>query len=319
MFDIDIVIPWVDGGDPAFRERMVKYAGPASLSKDDVAGPVRFADNGELQWCVASINRYAPFVRRIYIITDGQDPCLGPFLEQNFKDGCIPVEVVDHKVIFRGYEEYLPVFNSRSIETMMWRIPGLSEHFVLMNDDFLILKPLTPDDFFTRDGKVVAYVKPALTAFVKFEHMLKPSDKGRTKATFKASMIEAARIVGFDSTLLYLSHCPRPLLKSTYEDFFSANERYLLSNIRDRFRTADQFNSQELTYLLLKRQGRLKVRKPSRYLCFLQPGLRRHNFTKNFLKLNRGTYSFCCFNSIEKASQRQRTLIEEWVKKNLAF
>ena len=127
-FPIDAVITWVDGSDPRHAASMRKYGKAVSFKEDDVAGATRFASNGEVEWCVASIRKFAPFVRTIYIVTDNQDP--------HIPDGSIPVKIIDHKELFKGYEEFLPVFNSISIESMTWRIPGLAEHYIEFNDDF---------------------------------------------------------------------------------------------------------------------------------------------------------------------------------------
>ena len=64
------------------------------------------------------------------------------------------VKIIDHKVIFKGFEEFLPVFNSNSIETMVYKIPDLSEHFIYFNDDLFLIKETKPSDFF-RDGNPV--------------------------------------------------------------------------------------------------------------------------------------------------------------------
>ena len=44
-------------------------------------------------------------------------------------------ELRNHKEIFKGYENYLPTFNIRTIETAFHRIRNLSEHFIYFNDD----------------------------------------------------------------------------------------------------------------------------------------------------------------------------------------
>ena len=49
-------------------------------------------------------------------------------------------------------EKYLPTFNECTIELFQYKIPGLSEHYLVGNDDYLVTSPLTKDDFFTQDG-----------------------------------------------------------------------------------------------------------------------------------------------------------------------
>ena len=143
---IDAVITWVDGNDPRHREKRMKYATSQLVESQDKAAETRFSDMGEIFLCVASINRYATWINKIYIVTDEQDPGLDDFLKMNFPQGHVPVEIVDHKVIFRGYEHVLPVFNSIAIETMTWRIPGLSDCFIEFNDDTILMKPVVPEE-----------------------------------------------------------------------------------------------------------------------------------------------------------------------------
>ena len=105
---VDIVISWVDGNDPVHKRKREAFTKDVEFAScQDVGGSTRFADIGEIRYCIASINRNLDFVRKIFIITDGQDPDLGSFLSRNFKGETIPIEIVDHKTIFRGYEEFL--------------------------------------------------------------------------------------------------------------------------------------------------------------------------------------------------------------------
>lgn len=102
--DIDVVIAWVDGNDPKHQAKMKPYLDPQSAKSDDIAGPTRFRSEGEIFYCVASILRFAPFVRKIFIVTDEQNPHLEEFVQKNFPDNRTPIEIVDHKILFRGYE-----------------------------------------------------------------------------------------------------------------------------------------------------------------------------------------------------------------------
>ena len=137
-YPIDAVITWVDGNDKQHKAKRMKYGNSAMFKAEDVAGSTRFTSVGEIFYCVASIHRFAPWINKIYIVTDGQDPHVKSFIEKNFSRQ-IPIEIVDHKTIFKGYEEFLPTFNSISIESLTWRIPGLSEHYIEFNDDFMLV------------------------------------------------------------------------------------------------------------------------------------------------------------------------------------
>jgi Stealth protein CR2, conserved region 2/Stealth protein CR1, conserved region 1 len=135
--EIDAVIAWVDGSEAQHLASRLKHRGGLRRS-------TRFADSGEIYYCIASILKYAPFIRRIWIVSDAQSP---KFLREFAKAGlCEPdfIQVVDHTALLSDFPEALPTFNSRTIEAVLWRIPGLSERFVYFNDDFFANRLLRP-------------------------------------------------------------------------------------------------------------------------------------------------------------------------------
>jgi hypothetical protein len=79
-FPIDAVITWVDGNESRHKAKRMRYGNDRIFQTEDIAGSTRYASVGEIFYCVASINRYAPWIRRIYIVTDNQDPKLGSFI-----------------------------------------------------------------------------------------------------------------------------------------------------------------------------------------------------------------------------------------------
>ena len=322
MKTIDAVITWVDGQDPVHIAKRKKYGNANFLNSDDVASNVRFNNIGEIFWCIASLNVFAPFLHKIYIVTDDQNPGLDTFLDKAFPNGHIPVEIVDHKVIFRGYEEYLPTFNSISLETMTWRIPGLSEYFLEFNDDLMLYSPITPEDFFTTDGKVICYARKFSTFFTLVTRKLKPKIEGRTKVTFKGSMMNAARLAGQHYWFLKIHHTPKALTKSFYEKYFTEHPEMMIKNISKRFRDASQFTPEELQYLSLLKEGKCEIRPVNGNLFFLEPKRRNDSGYINgkLEKLKRkDDYKFRCFNSIELASEEDRKAVIELIKQRLGI
>lgn len=139
---IDLVYLWVDGTDPQWREKKCHYT---KLSYSDVGmnSEARYADNGELRNSLRSVDIYAPWIRKIYIVTDNQVPY--------WLDTSNPkIQIVDHKDIMPA--DILPTFNSRIIEHHLHKIPGLSEYFLYANDDMFFNRPVKASDFFTPEG-----------------------------------------------------------------------------------------------------------------------------------------------------------------------
>lgn len=326
MMEIDAIIPWVDGSDPALAAKLHKYARRTALKQEDVAAPTRYANLGEIFWCVASLNKFAPWFHKIYIITDNQDPGIEPFLKEHFPEGHIPVEIIDHKVIFRGYEQFLPVFNSLSIEIMKHRIPGLSERFVAFNDDFMLVSPVSPTDFFTEDGKVVCYADRYFLPWVRFTRAIKRrKNDGEKPVTFKGTMMNSADLLGEKWLMLHFRHTPRAALLSSSEKMFAAHPEAITETAKYRFRNAAQYNSDELQFLWMRKEGLLTIRPVFKYHFYLKPkeGKRKGYVEYRIRKLARkaasGSCKFFCLNSFDMASESDRRLISDTVNSILGL
>ncbi len=139
--DIDLVYLWVDGSDPAWRARRDATIGKPNNSELNCEG--RFADNGELMYSLRSVEKYAPWIRTIFIVTDGQTPA---WLNTNNSK-----VVMIHQADIMP-KECSPCFNSGIIEHHLHNIPGIAEHFLYANDDMFLNKPVTPSTFFTLQG-----------------------------------------------------------------------------------------------------------------------------------------------------------------------
>ena len=73
------------------------------------------SDNEELRYSLRSVELYAPWIRRIFIVTNGQIPS---WLNMSHPK----VEVVPHSRIFPN-SSHLPTFSSPAIESNIHRIP----------------------------------------------------------------------------------------------------------------------------------------------------------------------------------------------------
>ena len=139
---IDLVYLWVDGNDPKWQaKRNAFFRKKVENSSSNFNG--RYANNDELKYSLRSIERYAPWFRKIFIVTDDQTP---EWLNiENPK-----IKIIDHKEILP--HESLPCFNASVIEHFLHKIPDLSEHFLFSNDDTFFNKTVMPTDFFAEDG-----------------------------------------------------------------------------------------------------------------------------------------------------------------------
>ncbi|MDX1638568.1 MAG: Stealth CR1 domain-containing protein [Balneolaceae bacterium] len=136
----DVVYTWVDGSDPDYMAKCKRYAG----QKKDT-NPERYRDNFDLiKYSIRSLERYFGSFRHLFILT------ARPQVPAWCDTGHDRLTVVHHDEVIPG--RYLPTFNSNVIESFIHRIPGLSDNFLYMNDDFLFGNPVSTDTFY-RDGK----------------------------------------------------------------------------------------------------------------------------------------------------------------------
>lgn len=140
MLDIDLVYLWVNGNDPKWIAKRSACVGTLSKAEENCKG--RYVDNNELKYSIRSAEKYAPWIRKIFIVTDNQVP-------QWLNTSHPKIQIVDHTEILP--KECLPCFNSVVIEHHLHRIPGLSEHFLYANDDMYFNKSVCPSTFFAKD------------------------------------------------------------------------------------------------------------------------------------------------------------------------
>lgn len=315
---VDAVITWVDGDDPRHIAKREAFGNKKILKVDDVAGNTRFRSVGEIMYCVASLNKFAPWLNKIYIVTDEQNPNVEPFLNRHFPDGHIPVEIVDHKVIFRGYEQYLPTFNSISIESMTWRIPGLSERFIEFNDDLILSAPTKYEDFFTEDG-VVCYGKRYSPFITRLLGLTKFHKDGSKRVTFKQTMLNARDLLSKSGKFIKLYHTPKALLRSVYEEYFTAHPDHLEKNIKYRFRHHTQYNPQEIQYLLLSDWNRCKLLRAEE-LLYLKPKKDVEYIAEKLASFDkRASHKFGCFNSLDQAPEEALKMTIDWIERRIGL
>ena len=319
-YPIDAVITWVDGDDERHKAKRMRYGNWNIFQAEDIAAETRFSSVGEIGYCVASINRFAPWINKIYIVTDEQNPHIEDFMDKHFPEREIPIEIVDHKILFVGYEEYLPTFNSISIESMTWRIPKLSEHYIEFNDDFMLAAPTKAEDFFTVDGKVICYGKKYCSLLVGISRFFKRRKNGEKKVTFKETMLNGASVLGYKWFFIKFYHTPRALLKSVYRDFFNTHNELLARNISFRFRSYRQFNPQEIQYMLLYHSKRCILRDACKEMLYLKPK-KESRYTMRKLEFfdKRPDAKFACINSLDRTSKHIQNLIKNWIEKRIGI
>lgn len=197
-FPIDVVYTWVDGNDPAWQRRRREY-GHGGYHEES-ANPARYISRDELRYSLRSLEQNAPWVRRIFLVTDRQRPA---WLDPDHPR----ITVVDHTQIFDD-PRALPTFNSHAIESRLHHIDGLAEHFLYFNDDMFLGRPVTPQDFFLSNGTTRVFFSPSQVP----QQSLSPEDRPVDAAGKNNRRLIAER---FGPTIVQkMRHAPYPLRRS---------------------------------------------------------------------------------------------------------
>ena len=134
---IDFVITWVDGSDPKWQKEFDYYS--SKDNREINTDTCRYRDWGTLKYWFRGVERFAPWVNKIFFVTYGHLP---KWLNTDNPK----LVIVKHEEFIPA--EYLPTFNSNTIEFFFHKIKGLSDYFVYFNDDMFLIDSVSPDRFF---------------------------------------------------------------------------------------------------------------------------------------------------------------------------
>lgn len=250
---IDFVVPWVDGSDPEWRKEKAKYC--IEPQKEQDSDDARFRDWDNLKYWFRSIEKYAPWVNKVYFVTCGQIP---EWLNTDYEK----LVCVNHKDYIP--EKYLPVFSSHPIELNMHRIEGLSQHFVYFNDDIFLTSPVQPEDFFINELPCDLAVESPITPNRKdvfngilVNNMILLNEHYDRQEVLKKQKKKFYSTVDFKGLVTNLcfkplrrndffgfeySHLASPFLKSTLEAVWRESYEWLDETCSHRFRSDEDVN-----------------------------------------------------------------------------
>lgn len=202
---IDVVYTWVDGEDPKWRaakDEALAQRGVEPVAQG-AADAARFRSHDELKYSLRSLEMYAPWVRKVHIVTAGQRP---DWLDTNHPK----LQLVDHRDIFTA-PGALPVFNSHAIESQLHHVPGLSERYVYFNDDVFLGRPITKDLFFHGNGLSKFFMSTAVVGLGP-----RRADDSAFGHAAKNNRTLLGEVFGRTVTHLF-QHAPHPQLRSVLE------------------------------------------------------------------------------------------------------
>lgn len=249
---IDFVITWVDGNDPKWIEEKNEYSNVKGDKREN-----RFRDWDNLEYLFRGIEKFAPWVNKVFFVTWGHLPS---WLNTDNEK----LVVVNHKDFIP--EKYLPTFSANPIELNLHRLKGLSENFVFFNDDTFIINKLEEEDFFKSDLPCNAAVLSPVFALDKsgFQKLVmndmylinkhfnkKESMKGNFSKWFSLNygkeLIKTIFLNSWDAFSGFMEeHNANSYNKSTFEKVWSEEEEILDRACLNKFRNVDEDVNQYL-------------------------------------------------------------------------
>ena len=227
---IDLVLLYVDSS----REKWQKlYRATCCKKGRTKVEPHRYRENIPLKYMLRAIEKNCPFIRTVFLIVQDRDQVPEYVKESEH------LKIVEHKEIIP--EKLLPTYNSNTIEMYMCNIPGLSEHFIHVNDDMYPCKPMEESDFFDENGnpKIKVYLKQQLP--------------NRYRVTLKNSEMLVKNVLGIRDSLVtdraYYRDCHswNPMKKSIWNKLHTEKGKAIQASC-STFRELKNLTQQICTY-----------------------------------------------------------------------
>lgn len=320
---VDAVITWVDGHDKTHQQKLTTYFAKMGIERPEAAAPTRFNQCGEINYCVRSLLRFAPWIRTIFIVTDAQTPDIIQQLAGTPHEG--KVKVIDHRDIFFDFEHCLPTFNSLTIESVIWRIKDLSNNFIYLNDDCALIRPVSYEDFF-RGNRLVLRGKWKIQSekkwgnyFKKLTHyLLKKPHEIVVKNEHRRVQESSAKLAGWKKHFFHLPHAPFPIKKNTIEAFFLKHPDALVDNVRHPLRDPQQFWPISLSQHLEIKKKDVIFDNSLEAICVNGA---YHSLDKIKYRLahadKNNSVAFICMQSIDAAPKSTQVLMFNWLDKRI--
>ena len=299
---IDIVIPWVDGTDPEWIKEFNKYC-PENRMID--SRMIRYRDDGLIKYVFRSIEKFAPWVRKVHFVTCGQIP-------EWLNTDCEKL----HHVVHKDYipEDCLPVFSANPIEVLIHKIPDLSEKFIYFNDDMILTRKINPDYYF-KNGKVndCAILNPIATTIphIVCNDMIEINKNfKRTKVfkknffkwfnlKYKGQLLKTFCLLPWNNFPGFVNtHFSNPYTISLFNKVWDNCEDVLNSTIHNRFRSIGDVNQWLFRYWNLC-EGNFNPIHPYKTRKFLNFKSNISEFKKLCKDVLNNKYSEICINDEE--------------------
>ncbi|PCH40329.1 hypothetical protein WOLCODRAFT_136778 [Wolfiporia cocos MD-104 SS10] len=185
---LDLLWTWVNGSDPLEQQAKTNVA--AKFDSQDPWRPSMqpnqarlYRDHDELRHSLRSIlANFRSHIGSFLLLTSdfpipettpnltlpgawrlGQIPQwldLSKQTRSGWRDSDVALKILHHAEIFQPYED--TIFNSLAIESQLGHVPGISDHFIYMNDDLYFGQPTSSATFYSSAYGIVLHLQADL-------------------------------------------------------------------------------------------------------------------------------------------------------------
>ncbi len=232
---IDAVYLWRDARDPVWLSARAEALAALSVEARRACNEpdLRWLDvqrSGSqlelLRWSLRSLALHFKVLGRVYIVSDTVPPA---WVRTDFpRLVWIPVKDLVREPCPS------PSFSSQAIESFLYRIPGLSERFIYLNDDFFLSRDVDESVFFRGENIVVRTGRA-----VAPKGSPDPSESGDTSALRNSNRLLDRHFVA--ERRLTLKHRPYPLTRTLFSEAESRFEDAFRSTRSHPFRSVRTF------------------------------------------------------------------------------
>ena len=241
LANVTVVYTWVNGSDPLFQGQR--------RSQGNRGGESRYRETGELAHSVRSLERFLPWWTGdlVMVTPNGVWP-------RQLSRTHPRLRVVDQYDILP--KEAAPAFNSAVFEQRLHLVPGLSDVFIHMNDDYLVGRLTHPSDFFTDDGGPRLYFETSVVRGRRKQHLdLRRERRKLWLASVFNTVATATEKLGDRRTHHFVKHAPFVYSRAALLRMHDLFGDELKAGLAHRFRSHDDVLTPFLHHITLMELG----------------------------------------------------------------
>lgn len=146
---IDFVVTFVDKTDEEYIRKYNDFIKSFEIPIPEINNiDIRANDYGTLKCLFRSMDLYMPWINNVFLVVQSESQVPEWVNRDNIK-------IITHDMFIP--KEYLPTYNTFTIQAHLHLIPGLSEKFISSDDDSILLSESLPEHFFIKN-KIVQCV-----------------------------------------------------------------------------------------------------------------------------------------------------------------